>query len=311
VGTPVVKPCAPAERESPDAISPAPAWSVVLGLALPLVALILLFSTMQLFWGFVQDDAFISLRYARNLATGNGLVFNPGERVEGFTNLCWTLLEALWLALDLPALDIMRVVGGAAALALVVLLWAEAGGASFRTSPGRSLAAGLGALLLASNATLAVWSASGLEETFFALLVFAGYAAFLRHRDPLASVLWLLATMTRPEGALAFGLGAAVRASALIRTRKRPSRTELAAGALYAAGFCSLLAFRLVYYGSAVPNTFYVKGAANTFTHWLGLAELRNFVTFGAFGVVLAVAALGLAGNAWRPSRSRSELAGR
>ena len=29
------------------------------------------------------DDSFISFRYARNLAFGHGLVFNPGERVEG------------------------------------------------------------------------------------------------------------------------------------------------------------------------------------------------------------------------------------
>jgi hypothetical protein len=29
------------------------------------------------------DDAYISLRYARNLIDAHGLVFNPGERVEG------------------------------------------------------------------------------------------------------------------------------------------------------------------------------------------------------------------------------------
>ena len=40
------------------------------------------------------DDAFISLRYAGNLARGDGLVYNVGERVEGFTNLLWTLLLA-------------------------------------------------------------------------------------------------------------------------------------------------------------------------------------------------------------------------
>src|SRR4051794_35154349 len=38
------------------------------------------------------DDAYISFRYARNLADGFGLVFNPGEQVEGFSNLLWTLL---------------------------------------------------------------------------------------------------------------------------------------------------------------------------------------------------------------------------
>ena len=39
-----------------------------------------------------QDDAYISFRYADNLVNGHGLVFNPGERVEGITNLLWTVL---------------------------------------------------------------------------------------------------------------------------------------------------------------------------------------------------------------------------
>ena len=45
------------------------------------------------------DDAFISYRYARNLVEGSGLVYNPGERVEGYTNLLWTLWIAAGLAL--------------------------------------------------------------------------------------------------------------------------------------------------------------------------------------------------------------------
>jgi hypothetical protein len=32
---------------------------------------------------FFHDDSFISLRYALNLADGNGIVWNPGEKVEG------------------------------------------------------------------------------------------------------------------------------------------------------------------------------------------------------------------------------------
>src|SRR5436189_992982 len=44
--------------------------------------------------GWMDDDAFISFRYAQNLAEGNGLVFNPGERVEGYTNFLWVLLLA-------------------------------------------------------------------------------------------------------------------------------------------------------------------------------------------------------------------------
>ena len=40
------------------------------------------------------DDSFISYRYADNLLDGDGLVWNPGERVEAITNLAWVLLVA-------------------------------------------------------------------------------------------------------------------------------------------------------------------------------------------------------------------------
>ena len=44
---------------------------------------------------FVQDDAYISWRYADNLARGLGLVWNEGERVEGYTNFLWTVILAI------------------------------------------------------------------------------------------------------------------------------------------------------------------------------------------------------------------------
>ena len=40
---------------------------------------------------FLQDDAFIFLRYAQNWVAGDGLVWNPGERVEGYTSLLLNL----------------------------------------------------------------------------------------------------------------------------------------------------------------------------------------------------------------------------
>ena len=45
----------------------------------------------------LNDDAMISMRFADNLAAGHGLVWNPGEYVQGYTNLGWTL----WMALSL------------------------------------------------------------------------------------------------------------------------------------------------------------------------------------------------------------------
>src|SRR5512143_3700324 len=38
------------------------------------------------------DDAMISMRYAWNFAHGLGLVWNAGQRVEGYSNLLMTLV---------------------------------------------------------------------------------------------------------------------------------------------------------------------------------------------------------------------------
>src|SRR5690606_33595760 len=56
----------------------------------------------------VQDDAFISFRYSQNLANGHGLVFNPGEKVEGYTNFLWTWLFSIpeRLGWDTPAVSV-------------------------------------------------------------------------------------------------------------------------------------------------------------------------------------------------------------
>ena len=62
----------------------------------------------------VIDDAYISFRYAKNLAEGNGLVYNIGQRVEGYTNFLWTLLIALFLKttpLDAPMISIVLTFG--------------------------------------------------------------------------------------------------------------------------------------------------------------------------------------------------------
>src|SRR6266850_6494270 len=50
---------------------------------------------------FIQDDAFISFRYADNFVHGRGLVWNEAERVEGYTNFLWTMLIGVPLYFNL------------------------------------------------------------------------------------------------------------------------------------------------------------------------------------------------------------------
>lgn len=75
------------------------------------VGLICLLTPLAYLCRFVQDDAFISFRYAANLIAGHGLVFNPGERVEGYTNFLWTALMAIPHALGIDPIDFVNLAG--------------------------------------------------------------------------------------------------------------------------------------------------------------------------------------------------------
>ena len=70
-----------------------------------------------------QDDAFISFRYAENLAQGHGLVYNVGERVEGFTNLSWTVLFGLIMMIGVEPVMASVFLGWLSIAALVVVTW--------------------------------------------------------------------------------------------------------------------------------------------------------------------------------------------
>jgi arabinofuranosyltransferase len=60
---------------------------------------------------FIQDDAFISFRYAENLVRGEGLVWNQGERVEGYSNFLWTILIAGGMKLGFEPVLLSQVLG--------------------------------------------------------------------------------------------------------------------------------------------------------------------------------------------------------
>src|SRR5512143_302818 len=73
---------------------------------------------------YLSDDAFITFRYARNLARGEGLVYNPGERVEGYTNFLEVVILAGLHRLGADLVRAGRALGLASAAATVLLTWA-------------------------------------------------------------------------------------------------------------------------------------------------------------------------------------------
>ncbi len=66
-------------------------------------------------YAFISDDAYISFRYAYNLAYHNELTFNLGDRVEGYTNFLWTVTLGLLLKAGLRPDAMARILAPASA----------------------------------------------------------------------------------------------------------------------------------------------------------------------------------------------------
>ena len=201
-------------------------------LALSAIALI----GHSLLFNFVTDDAFISFVYSRNLARHGQLVFNLGERVEGYTNFLWTLILALGLRVGIAAELSSRVLGTACGLAgLGISAWLflhlrgdarSTAADSANVGPARASQAwaAMPALFLAAIPGYACWSSGGLETQLFTALLTAGVGLYVcarlataataapseraarRRWLPLAGLCLGLAALTRPEGYRFFAL---------------------------------------------------------------------------------------------------------
>lgn len=269
-------------------------------------ALVLFGFHLLQFHAHLVDDAFISLRYARHLASGDGLVFNPGQRVEGYTNFLWVLLAALGLRLGAEPLAVLRAASFVASVGLVFVTDRMSRLGRDGTS-GTPLPAWLWLLPLPA---FGYWACSTMETMAFAA-VFAA-AVWLRMKESStrrwhgSQVAFLLLALIRPEGALCFALSFVIFGA---RDRwvdgRWPVRRALGDLALFVVGFGAYTFWRVAYFGSWFPNTLHAR--------FTGVPELwrDGFLDLGhaaATYPVLALVALGapwvFAGDALRRERS-------
>lgn len=259
------------------------------------------------------DDAFIVYRYARSLASGQGFVFNPGERVEGVTCFLWTVLLVPFAATGLPLPRVGPVASAITGLALLVLVTKR-----HAESEGRAAVAWpdlLAPALLLSMPAFAYWSVGALETVPFALLVTLAASAAARERrgtGGIASAVWLgVACLVRPETPLV------AAALAIDRLLARGLASTARWLSVIAAIFVPFLVFRRLYFGWWLPNTYYAKTgaplAAQLANGWFYLRRsLASLVpAFGAEGDAIALAGvLGIAALlvfAWRRPSLRAE----
>jgi len=135
---------------------------------------------------FDHDDAYISLRYARKLVTGEGLVWNPGERVEVYSNFLFTLLVATLGALRVDLIAASRAIDGLALIALSAFLLSTVRSRAHADSAGRP-SIPIALLCVGASFSLLVWTLGGLEGPLFAALSCGGICLIARslERGPL------------------------------------------------------------------------------------------------------------------------------
>jgi arabinofuranosyltransferase len=208
----------------------------------------------------MMDDAYISFRYSRNLAQGLGMVFNPGERVEGYTNFLWVLLGTLAESLGTPSAVVMPLVGVFAGVALVWLVArASAAAPAGAAAPPRftRFSGVLAAAAVAVHPALLFYAGTGLETVLYALLVTAALVAAAHGRTNLFVVTTALAFLTRPEA----GLLGLVGVAWLVLRVDSASRARAFAGLAirFAVLLGPYLAWKVLYFGSVLPLTLLAK----------------------------------------------------
>ncbi len=209
------------------------------------------------------DDAMISMRYARNLAEGLGLMWNPhGAPVEGYSNLLWTLWMTVLHLLRLPEPTISLAVMSTGAVLLLANVLVV--GKLARLLTGSRLSMLLAMSLTALYYPLVFWTLRGMEVGVLTFLVSSATLAALeirRHRRPrdiaVLCVLFAAAELTRDDATLPVVVIALWLAAALPRAEWR--RVGLPVAAAIAIPLVALAVFREGYYHALLPNTYYLK----------------------------------------------------
>lgn len=262
-----------------------------LGLGVALLAFAWLLWANRLFF---HDDAYISLRYARNLAEHGEIVWNLGERVEGYTNFLHVVLSAVLMHLGLSAESAARGLN----LCVALTVFPATIFAARWLAPADAFARGLVLLAVGATPGLAIWVLGGLEASVVAAWIAwgtFGLISTLQSGSPRAAAMTggvlALAVLTRMDSAVFIagcGLAALLFAPGLLA--RRFGLALLVAG-LPAAAALLHMAWRLAYYGLPLPLTFYAKTGVPIAWRFEFLSDLPIYVLYGVPLLFLAVVA--------------------
>lgn len=227
------------------------------------------------------DDAMISMRYAWNFSHGNGLVWNEGEHVQGFTNLLMVMLMSIacfFLNKKLAVLAI-QILGMVFMFSIAYLsmklseevLRSQSSLVAEQSNDGiENLQSIVVFWAVLSYYPLTYWSLMGMETGLLSVFLVFGLLFSLKYGRTLASLHILIATVS-------FGLAYLTRPDSIVFVfivwififlgllKSPENRKFLIGGNFFYASIllssivvCGLL-FQYLYYGHIFPNTYTLK----------------------------------------------------
>jgi len=217
------------------------------------------------------DDAMISMRYAWNFSHGNGLVWNPGEYVQGYTNLLMTLLMSLATLVFSKTVAVLFIqISGIVFMLLVAFLTMKIAEHVIR-SPDKGSRAFVRILSFLCGLTyypLAYWSLTGMETGLLTVLILSGIWTCFKHiqfQDQkmllLSAVFFGLAFLTRNESIIIVPLvwGYILWETIETGAHRKHLKWLGASVGLYLGIAAGQLLFQYLYYGDYFPNTYTLR----------------------------------------------------
>jgi arabinofuranosyltransferase len=249
------------------------------------------------------DDAQIAFVYASHFAAGEGFVYNVGgERVEGFTSLLWVLATSIFFFFSqapYSAILVLSVALTAASCALAARL----------TSPGWTTWLLYLVVVLGWPAHVTWQTASLMDTALWGVLLMAATVMTVDARastydDLRFAGVCVAIVATRPESLLVVPAFITLRTGRLFAVSDT-GRTALRRAVTPAAAFClaviTLTAFRILYFGYPLPNTYYAKVSPSLeYSVRAGVDYLKSFLR--STPVVTVLSALIVAVLAWTAS---------
>lgn len=206
-------------------------------------------------YAWLLDDAYVYFRYVDNLVLlGRGLVYNPGEFVEGFSSPAWCMLLVLLRSTGCPYWLGIRILGAV----IFLLVWAMLVSLNRRLIPleSRDNTVNYPLISIALTYGSSCYFTSGVEGPLVILVGVAFAFLVISPQSPLLQLLVGLGPLIRPELAVPWVLLVVY----LWITEREMPRALVLSGILSSSAW---MIFRIVYYADFLPNTFYLKSI-----HW-------------------------------------------